>query len=232
MSTSPLWIKRTRALAAVSFAATLGLGLSACGSDDNASGSQSEGEQIAIPEYDGPEPSSSNPVKIGILYTDDNPIGVAPEIRDAAEAAVKYINAHGGIGGRTVEIVACNGQNNPQSDARCAAQFVEEKVLTVYGLDGVWGSVGVSIIDKAGIVNQTLPISGPEFTAENAYPWQGSGITAAAAAASYAAEQGGDAACVYTDVASFEELCKQNFGAVADGARREVDSGSDPPDCD
>ncbi|MFE4850825.1 hypothetical protein ACFRFK_45370, partial [Streptomyces sp. NPDC056689] len=46
-----------------------------------------------------------NPVEVGVLYTDDNPLGIAPEILDGAEAAAQYVNSHGGVGGRAVKIV-------------------------------------------------------------------------------------------------------------------------------
>ncbi len=155
--------------------------------------------------------SGGNPVVIGVLYTDDNPIGIAPEIKSAGDAAATYVNSHGGIGGRPVKIVACNGKNNAQDDAQCATQFVNSGVVTVEGLDGFWGGVGVSVIGKAGIVNQTLPISGPEFSAQNAYPWEGSGITASAAAASYFVEQKVSGACAYQDIPSFKEQCADDF---------------------
>jgi ABC-type branched-subunit amino acid transport system substrate-binding protein len=159
--------------------------------------------------------SSADPVRIGILYTDDNPIGTAPEIKSAAIAAANYVDSHGGVGGRSVKLVICNGANNSQNDAQCAAQFVNGGVVTVFGLDGFWGGVGVSIIGKAGIANQTLPISGPEFTAPNAYPWEGSGITASAAAASYIAENKLKGSCVYVDIPSFEQQCVQDFQGPA-----------------
>jgi branched-chain amino acid transport system substrate-binding protein len=148
---------------------------------------------------------------IGVLYTDDNPIGIAPEIKSAGEAAAAYVNSHGGVGGRPVKIVACNGMNNAQNDAQCATQFVNSGVVTVEGLDGFWGGVGVSIIGKAGIANQTLPISGPEFSAQNAYPWEGSGVTASAAAASYFVQQNMTSACAYQDIPSFQEQCVDDF---------------------
>jgi branched-chain amino acid transport system substrate-binding protein len=155
--------------------------------------------------------SGGNPVVIGVLYTDDNPIGIAPEIKSAGEAAAAYVNSHGGVGGRPVKIVACNGMNNAQNDAQCATQFVNSGVVTVEGLDGFWGGVGVSIIGKAGIANQTLPISGPEFSAQNAYPWEGSGVTASAAAASYFVQQNMTSACAYQDIPSFQEQCVDDF---------------------
>lgn len=160
--------------------------------------------------------AGGNPVVIGVLYTDDNPIGIAPEIKSAGEAAADYVNSHGGIGGRPVKIVACNGMNNAQNDAQCATQFVNSGVVTVEGLDGFWGGVGVSIIGKAGIVNQTLPISGPEFSAPNAYPWEGSGVTASAAAASYFVQQKLTSACAYQDIPSFQQQCADDFQKPAE----------------
>jgi branched-chain amino acid transport system substrate-binding protein len=160
--------------------------------------------------------SGADPVVIGVLYTDDNPIGIAPEIKSAGEAAADYVNSHGGVGGRPVKIVACNGMNNAQNDAQCATQFVNSGVVTVEGLDGFWGGVGVSIIGKAGIANQTLPISGPEFSAPNAYPWEGSGMTASAAAASYFVKQKLAGACAYQDIPSFQEQCITDFGKPAE----------------
>ncbi|MFD0068225.1 MULTISPECIES: ABC transporter substrate-binding protein [unclassified Streptomyces] len=152
-----------------------------------------------------------NPVEVGVLYTDDNPLGIAPEILDGAEAAAQYVNSHGGVGGRAVKIVACNGKNNSQSNAQCAAKFVNSGVVTVYGLDALWGDVGVSVAAKAGLASQTMPISGPEFAASNSYAWQGSGFTASAAAASYIADQKVVGACAYVDVPAFKEQCVDYF---------------------
>ena len=179
----------------------------------------------------GPRTSPArNPVVIGVLYTDDNPIGIAPEIKSAGEAAAAYVNSHGGVGGRPVKIVACNGMNNAQNDAQCATQFVNSGVVTVEGLDGFWGGVGVSIIGKAGIANQTLPISGPEFSAPNAYPWEGSGITASAAAASYFVQQKMTSACAYQDIPSFQEQCIDDFQKPAESLGAHPQTGHHPAD--
>jgi ABC-type branched-subunit amino acid transport system substrate-binding protein len=89
---------------------------------------------------------------VGVLYTDDNPVGDEPETRVAALAAQSYINSHGGIGGRTLKVVPCNGKNDPQTDVQCATEFVNDGAVAVHGLDGEWGSAGVSIIAKASRV--------------------------------------------------------------------------------
>ena len=46
---------------------------------------------------------AANPVVVGVMYTDHNPLGISPEIKGAAIAAEQYINAHGGIGGQGTE---------------------------------------------------------------------------------------------------------------------------------
>ncbi len=97
--------------------------------------------------------TGGNPVVIGVLYTDDNPIGTAPEIKSAGEAAAAYVNSHGGVGGRPVKIVACNGMNNAQNDAQCATQFVNGGVVTVDGLDGPWA--GSACRSSARLIGRT-----------------------------------------------------------------------------
>ena len=228
-----------RAYVAAALCSAGGLVLAGCSSSGNASSSSSTGtasnstassSPVSAATASGAAASTADPVQVGILYTADNPIGTSPEVLAAANAAAAYINAHGGIGGRAVKIVACNGQNNAQSDARCAAQFVNSSVVTVYGLDGLWGGIGVSIIGKAGIVNQTLPISGPEFTAPNAYPWEGSGITGSYAAAAYAAGSKGSGACAYVDVAAFQQQCDQYFEPAAKALNVSTSTVSIPAD--
>jgi branched-chain amino acid transport system substrate-binding protein len=159
---------------------------------------------------------SGSPIKVGVLYTDDNPLGTSPEIKYAALAAQSYINAHGGYGGHPVQVVSCNGKNNPTNDAQCAQQFISSKVITVIGLDGVWGSVGVPIINKAGILNQTNPISGPEYSSPNAFPFNGELIAAGNAIADWAAQNNiKTLTCIYSDVASLEQSCKEYVGKPA-----------------
>jgi len=219
-----------RAIAATAALALLVAGCSSSAGKSSGAGSAASGSPASsAPLSSGSAASTSNPVPIGILYTDDNPIGTAPEIQQAAVAASNYVNQNGGIGGRAVKIVACNGKNNAQNDAQCATQFVNAGVVTVFGLDGFWGGVGVSIIGKAGIANQTLPISGPEFSAPNAYPWEGSGVTASAAAASYIVQNKLKGSCAYVDIPSFAQQCSDDFQKVVESQGATSTSVAIPP---
>jgi len=184
----------------------------ACSSSGGGSGDSGGSNGPATAATTGPGLSGA-PIKVGLMYTDDNALGNSPEIRDAGLAAQSYVNAHGGFDGRPLQLVTCNGKNNPANDAECAQQFVNSKVITVLGLDGVWGSAGVPIINRAGILNQTLAISGPEYSSPNAYPFNGELIAAGNAIADYAAENGvKSVACIYAEVASLEQSCKEYIG--------------------
>jgi ABC-type branched-subunit amino acid transport system substrate-binding protein len=145
------------------------------------------------------------------MYTDNNPLGTSPEIKGAAIAAQQYINAHGGIGGRVLKVVPCNGANNAQNDVQCATQFANDGAITVQGLDAVWGSIGPAILQKSNVVNQTEPLAGPEFDNPNAYPWLGINVTGGAAMAAYVKKQHASAACMYIDVAALVPSCTDDF---------------------
>ena len=166
----------------------------------------------AAPSTPAQSPASAgNPVIVGVMFTDNNPLGVSPEIKGAALAAEQYINAHGGIGGRQLKVIPCDGMNNAQNDVQCATQFANDGAITVQGLDAVWGGIGPAILAKSGVVNQTEPLAGPEFSNPNAYPWLGINVTGGAALADYVKQQHGTAACMYIDVAAEVPSCTTEF---------------------
>jgi ABC-type branched-subunit amino acid transport system substrate-binding protein len=200
------------------------LALTACSSSNNdssggstaPSGSQSVAAAATSVASGAISPAASqvpsdNPVVVGVMYTDNNPLGVSPEIKDAANAASEFINSHGGIGGRAVKVITCNGQNDPQHDVQCATEFANDGAITVQGLDAVWGSIGPGIIAKSNVINQTEPLAGPEFSGPNAFPWLGINVTGGAAMAAYVKQQNASAACLYIDVAALKPACADLF---------------------
>jgi branched-chain amino acid transport system substrate-binding protein len=214
-----LW-RRRRATSAVIVTVTVATALAVAGCSSSSSSSQAGGAALSATggAASAPAPAGS-PVKIGVIYTNNNPLGDSPEIADAAEAAQSYINAHGGMGGRPLQIQTCNEANNPQADIQCATSFVNGGEISVAGLGGLWGENGLSVIEKAGIVNQTIAISGPEFSSPLAYPFNGELVTGGNAVAKYAAARGDTSvACVYRDVASLKQGCVQYFADRAKAA--------------
>jgi branched-chain amino acid transport system substrate-binding protein len=142
-------------------------------------------------------------VRIGLVDTE----GVAGietgTLRQGAEAAAKYVNALGGIGGRRVKIVACNDKADPAGDASCAQQFVTAGVVAVAGLGPTWGDNGLSITAKAGIPFVGIPISNAEFIAPGSYPITGGSLGEFPALAKYEIQKGvKKAAILYADLAA------------------------------
>jgi branched-chain amino acid transport system substrate-binding protein len=202
----------------IALAAVFTLILSACTSSSTSSGfsaaASGGGSAAAAGGPNTPSASSvstADPVVVGIMYTDNNPLGTSPEIKGAALAAQQYINAHGGIGGRALKVVPCNGANNAQNDVQCATEFADDGAITVQGLDAVWGSIGPAILQKSDVVNQTEPFAGPEFDNPNAYPWLGMNVTGGAVLAAYVKQQHASAACMYIDVAALAQACTTEF---------------------
>jgi branched-chain amino acid transport system substrate-binding protein len=159
-------------------------------------------------------PPTGAPIVIGVLYAADNPAGNTPEINGAAQAAADYVNKElGGIGGRPIQIDSCNGKNAPESDVQCATKWVNDGAIDVIGLDGLWGPNGVGVLEKAGVVNQTSPVSGPELTSPIAYPFGAFTLSGAGALAKVFVKKGIKAAsCVYVDIAVAKSGCFQSFG--------------------
>ena len=57
-----------------------------------------------------------------------------PEYRQAAEAAVKYINDYkGGIGGHPVKLETCATDGQPATSGRCAGQIADKKPAFILG---------------------------------------------------------------------------------------------------
>jgi branched-chain amino acid transport system substrate-binding protein len=134
------------------------------------------------------EAITGEPVKVGVLYDDNNPVAQTPQIRDAAEGTAEYLNKEaGGIGGRPMEIVACSGANDPPTTAACAHKFVDEGVIAVLGLGGVWADNGLPIIQEAGILNLTSPLGANEFTSPVSYPFNSGNLTGVPALVKYMA---------------------------------------------
>ncbi|ORT53805.1 ABC transporter substrate-binding protein, partial [Frankia sp. KB5] len=125
-----------RWLAAAVLGAVLAGTLAACGGD-------SDGEATGTS-------SAGSTVKLMIIA----PVGTSgtnyPEMVAAARAAVRGVNARGGIAGHRVELVHCNEKNDAAVARKCAQQAVDQHVLAVVG--EVSGSGGIMpILENAGI---------------------------------------------------------------------------------
>jgi ABC-type branched-subunit amino acid transport system substrate-binding protein len=135
----PMILRRARAALLVIGAAAL---LWGCGDSADAPPSAKDG--------DAP---SGKPIKImtiSEILIPDSGIGY-PEIPAAAEARVKHINSHGGIGGRPVELISCNTRHDPNGASACARKAVAENVVAVVGAVTNHEAQVFPILEKARI---------------------------------------------------------------------------------
>src|SRR5207302_2001739 len=83
---------------------------SACVTAACTSGASSGGAPLAG------KSSGGNPIVIGLINTEDAPVGSFPDLRRGALAAQRYVNdTFGGVGGRRLQIVACATNGTPES---------------------------------------------------------------------------------------------------------------------
>ena len=124
-------------LAAIAACALL---VSACGGDDNSSSNASKDSSsaaTATPDASAAlgtaNKATGSPITVGLLNLESGPV-TFPEYRQAAEAAVKYINDYkGGIGGHPVKLESCATDGQPATSGRCAGQIADKKPTLVLG---------------------------------------------------------------------------------------------------
>jgi branched-chain amino acid transport system substrate-binding protein len=114
-------------------------------------------------------PASGTPIEIGYINDESGPVGV-PYVTYGTQAGVSYVNAHGGVNGHPIKLVACAGDGSPEKSIGCANQFVQAKVPVV--LEGVDNGADamLPILKSAGIpLTGGLPFSAAVSMSSHAY---------------------------------------------------------------
>lgn len=125
-------------------------------------------------------------MRVGLVNTEGTPGLDYPEIRVDIDAAVDYLNEHGGFGGRPIELETCIAKGSPESSQACAQELAGKGVeLVLIGLDlfpdyATYTAAGIPVIGA-------LPIFPADYTA-NALFMTGGNATVAAAMAGVAKE--------------------------------------------
>lgn len=163
-----------------------GLLLSAgcAGTDTSSSGAGGAGQrQVNQP--------TGAPIVVGLTNQEGSPSGSWPELREAAQAAVKYVNTElGGVHGRPVRLETCVTNGSPEGSAKCANTILGKKPLVVLGGAEVGTSASMAIYTKARMPYLGgAPISFPVMSAPNSVQWAGYAVGGLPALAAYAANQ-------------------------------------------
>ena len=81
----------------------------------------------------------------------------AINLPNGARAAAAYLNEHGGIGGRPIEIVSCDSKYDPGASRACAQKAVAQHALAVIGLDDYSGTAGDALLEGNDIITMNAP---------------------------------------------------------------------------
>ncbi|MCZ7526653.1 MAG: ABC transporter substrate-binding protein [Acidimicrobiia bacterium] len=153
--------------------------VAACGDDDG--GEAEPGATTTAAGGDttttaaGATKASGEPIVIGMINQEDTPAGSFPEIREAAQAAVEYVNQElGGVGGRPLALEVCATVGTPESAAQCANELVEKGVLLVAGGLDYGTEASLPVLEQAGIPYiGGVPLLMPEFRSPVSFQFQG-----------------------------------------------------------
>ncbi|WP_040518553.1 ABC transporter substrate-binding protein [Gordonia neofelifaecis] len=180
--------RRLRAAGVVLAAsAALAGGLTACSSDESSSTTSSSGPTVELTS----NPASGEAIKIGFITPEGGAVSL-PQLREAGEAAAKYLNENGGgIKGHKVDLVVCKELEEPASATSCANQMVEQKASVVVSPFTSTGAVILPILSGANIPYVAISgVSQAEMASPMAFMLTGGSVGAMSAMATQAAKDG------------------------------------------
>src|SRR5690606_5592851 len=98
---------------------------------------------------DSPTAADGEPFRIGMVNQENTPAGSYPELSQAVQAAVEYVNSQlGGLDGRPIEVEVCNTEFSAEGSTACGQRFVEDGVPVVLGGIDVFGNAIDVLVDN------------------------------------------------------------------------------------
>ena len=138
-------------------------------------------------------PPTGEPIVIGMVNTEGSPGLDFPELSENTRLAAEFLNEHGGMGNRPIELEVCTAAGSPETSQECAQELAGKNVeMVMLGLDLFPGydTFTASNIPVTGV----LPILPGDYTANALFLGGGNATTTAAMVAF--AEQNFDAQSV------------------------------------
>ena len=149
-----------------------------------------------------PNPAKGKPIVFGLLNDDSGPVAF-PEVREAEEAAVKYVNTYlNGIGGRPIKLAECITDLQSSTSQRCANQILDKHPVAIMGAADPGSPGSIPVYQRAGLAYLGgVPFTPVEGLYKNAAIFSSISIGDNAAAAVFAAKtlKASTAAVIYTD---------------------------------
>jgi len=136
-----------------------------------------------------PVTSGSNAIVVGLINTEDAPVGSFPDLRRGAVAAERYVNdTFGGVGHRPIEIVPCTTNGTPESSQACANKLLNQHPVAVIAGVDLGAASSLPPLQAAGVpyVGGT-PVATDALTSSGSFMLSGGTATEVLGEVAYAA---------------------------------------------
>jgi ABC-type branched-subunit amino acid transport system substrate-binding protein len=146
-----------------------------------------------------------------------------PGMPATARAYARWVNAHGGLGGRKLRVLTCNDHNDRVGAAKCARAAADAGAVAVVGSYSQYGRAFLSPLESAGI-----PYIGgygatdAEFTSPLSYPVNGGQAALLAGNGRQLADQCARTVLVRPDTIAGDELVPLLDAGLAERGRAGV----------
>lgn len=127
-------------------------------------------------------PPTGETIKIALVNSEGTPGLDFPDVRENVGATVDYLNEHGGLGNRPIELINCTVKGSPETSQACAQEVAGKDVdLVLLGLDlfpdyATYTAADIPVIGM-------LPILPADYTANALFMTGGNATTMGAVAA-------------------------------------------------
>ena len=114
----------------------------------------------------GDVPADGEPIKVMTVAPINSQTPPYPNIHEAARIYGEWLNDRGGINGRPLEVVLCDGRGDPNEDANCGRQAAEEGIVALVGSFSFDFSQLIPILEEENIAlfGSCCPIAEIELT--------------------------------------------------------------------
>ncbi|TLS40271.1 hypothetical protein FE633_42275 [Streptomyces montanus] len=118
--------------------------------------------------------SGDGPVTVMTWAPEETGATNKPGMPAMAKAYARWINSHGGLNGRKLNVITCNEQNDTVGAAACARRAVKKNVVAVVGSYSQYGRSFLSPLASAGIPYiGGYGVTDAEFSNPLSYPVNG-----------------------------------------------------------
>jgi|SRR5215471_2209958 len=185
-----------RSLTGAAACAAVAVGIAACGQGNQASTTTPDSTTSVL---GSPNAATGSPIVFGAINLETQQSANFPEVRQAANAMVSYLNAYrGGLDGHPIKIDWCITDGTPSVSSSCATKLIADHPVAILGASDLAGAAPLTLFANA----QLDVIGGTNFT-----PPQSTAANS----------------LIFTDVASFSNIENALWAAsVAGGKNKKV----------